>query len=358
MRVCIIGNGSSIHIVQWCNELVLKGLKVHLISKHRFSSEIDQSVTLYYRPYPGIVGYFLMVPGVKKLIKKIQPDVVHAHYASGYGTTAALIDFKPWILSVWGSDVFIFPRKSLIHHFLVKYNIDKADAVASTSQVMADRVLQLSPSVHSVNITPFGVNCEKFKRERSQPNNNPSLVIGTIKSMNSAYGIDVLIRTFAHLKHKMGARNIKLLIVGGGDDVYLKKLARSLDVIDDTDFVGPIPHSRVPEYLSKLDIYLALSRSESFGVSVLEASACEIPVVATRVGGLPEVILENETGFLVESEDHVAAADKVMVLALDPEMRRAMGINGRRFVLGKFSWPVCVNNMCHLYEKVVSNGSL
>lgn len=355
MRICILGNGSSIHIVQWCNELASRGFDIHLVTKHSVSKEILPVVKTYQYSFPGVIGYFLMVPYVRKLVRSIKPDVVHAHYASGYGTTAKFLGFKPWILSVWGSDVFTFPKKTVLHSILVKNNLRSASAVASTSSVMAKEILRICPEVDNLKVTPFGVDCELFSRREMAEDDKSIFVIGTVKSMNESYGIDVLIRAFAYAKFNLGLEHSRLLLVGSGKNSDLKALASSLGVGGDVYFAGGVLHSEVPNYLAKLDIYLALSRSESFGVSILEASACGVPVIATRVGGLPEVVVDGETGFLVAPEDYVSAAIKIVELVSNHELRDLMGRNGRVYVEKNFSWQACANNMSSLYREVASD---
>ncbi|WP_300351356.1 glycosyltransferase [uncultured Alcanivorax sp.] len=355
MRICILGNASSVHIVQWCNELASHGFDIHLVTKHPVSKEILPVVKTYQYSFPGVIGYFLMIPYARRLVRSIKPDIVHAHYASGYGTTARFLGFKPWILSVWGSDVFNFPKKTVFHSMLVKSNLRSASAVASTSIVMAKEVLRVCPDVDDLKVTPFGVDCELFSKQKMAEDDKNMFVVGTVKSMNESYGIDVLIRAFAYAKFNLGLENARLLLVGAGESSDLKALAASLGVRDDVCFVGGVLHSDVPNYLAKLDIYLALSRSESFGVSILEASACGVPVIATRVGGLPEVVVDGETGFLVDPEDYVSAAIKIVELFSNHELRDLMGRNGRDYVDKNFSWNVCVNIMSSLYHEVESN---
>lgn len=163
MRVVILANASSVHTVKWANGLSRAGNDVHVISQHPVNEEFSKSVHLYILPYRGVLGYFLMVRKVRSIIKLIGPDIVNAHYASGYGTTAHLVGHRPWILSVWGSDVFEFPYKSYFHKRLVCSNLLAADAVASTSVVMANQTRSLAPKLKDIAITPFGVDTNYYK---------------------------------------------------------------------------------------------------------------------------------------------------------------------------------------------------
>ena len=115
MKVLLLGGANSIHTLRWANGLAGKGVEVHLASIHPLQDELDSAVKFYRLPYSSPAGYVLAAPCLKRLLKKIKPDLMNAHYATGYGLLARLSGFKPTLLSVWGSDVYEFPKKSLIH---------------------------------------------------------------------------------------------------------------------------------------------------------------------------------------------------------------------------------------------------
>ncbi len=366
MRVVLLAGASSIHTIRWANGLNAAGVEVHVVTQHPVLEPMNEGVKVHQFPFHGSVGYFTMVRGVKKLIKKIQPDLINAHYASGYATTARLVDYHPWILSVWGSDVYDFPYKSPVHKFWVKGNLKAADAVASTSHCMAKQTQSVLPSLTRIAITPFGVDTNHFA-SKCQPlseRKRDELVIGTVKTMAPKYGIDTLIHAFALLKSRLVreapelASRLHLRLIGDGYQMQaLKHLAKELKVGDATEFIGRIPHSEVPEALSRLDIYVALSRldSESFGVAIIEAGAAGRPVVVSDAGGLPEVVIDQQTGVVVSRENPQAAADALYQLALNPELRIQMGEAGKAHVSATYDWNICVRRMLSVYSQTIEN---
>lgn len=366
MKVALFAAASSIHTVRWANGLLAAGVEVHVISQHPELEPFADGVQVHIFPNKGGLGYFTMVPGVKKLLRSIKPDLVNAHYASGYGTTARLVGFTPWLLSVWGSDVYDFPDRSLFHKWLVRSNLLAADAVASTSNCMAEKTRALAPELSSIDITPFGVDMAAYvdmqPASAAALDDSELLVIGTVKTMSHKYGIDTLIEAFALVRQYLRKENpklaerLRLRLVGGGPQYEeLHGLAVKLNVDDATFFTGRVPHSQVPCALSELDIYVALSRldSESFGVAILEASAASRPVVVSDAGGLPEVTLDGETGLVVPRENPEAAAQAILKLLNDPQLRFQMGTAGKRHVANHYSWPICVVTMTNLYKKVI-----
>lgn len=173
------------------------------------------------------------------------------------------------------------------------------------------------------------------------------LVIGTVKGLTPLYGVDILIRAFSATKKQRPNVPLQLRIVGDGPlKAELEHLVQQQGSAKITDFVGRVPHSQVPEQLRQLDVYAALSRSESFGVAVLEASACGVPVLVSNVGGLPEVVVPGETGRIVPGDNVDAATEALLDLIDSKTLREEMGAAGVRFVQEHYSWPVCVDKFC------------
>lgn len=360
LRIVLLSAASSIHTVRWANGLSDAGHEVHVITQHAPCDPFVPAVTVHTFPFRGVLGYFLMAPAVRRLLKQLQPDIVNAHYASGYGTTARLVNVRPFVLSVWGSDVYDFPYKTPVHKWMVRKNIMAADAIASTSHCMAEQTRDIAPAVVNVHITPFGVDMNTYTHIEALKPNNDKLVIGTVKTMADAYGIDTLIEAFALLDKKLMsilpelAKKLQLRLVGGGPQAEeLKKLANKLGVTEKTNFIGRVPHQEVPNELVKLDIYVALSRRESFGVAIIEAGAARRPVVVSDAGGLPEVTLDNKTGLVVPRENPQAAADAIEQLVLNPELRLQVGEAGKQHVNENYSWDACIKIMEQVFEQTI-----
>lgn len=367
MKIVLLSGASSIHTVRWANGLLAAGHEVHVITQHPVVDPFAEGVALHLLPYRGILGYFLMVTAVRKLLRDIRPDIVNAHYASGYGTTARLVNHRPWLLSVWGSDVYDFPHKSPLHKWLVKKNLQAASQVASTSHCMADETRQLISGLTDIAITPFGVDLAAYAGIKPEPAEQKSrLIIGTVKTMKPKYGIDTLIEAFALLQKSLQSKpdlvapDIELRLVGGGEQTpELHALAQRLGIADKVNFVGRVPHTQVPQELAKLDIYVALSRldSESFGVAIIEAGAAGRPVVVSDAGGLPEVTVDGVTGFVVPRENPAAAAAAMERLVLDAKLRNQMGQAGQSHVGQHYSWDACVKTMLGVYQESIQRHS-
>lgn len=356
MRIAFLAGHSSVHTVKWVNEMALRGHEVHLITMHPGTEALHPSIRVYQLPFKPPYGYYFNAKHLRKLLHKIQPDLLNTHYASGYGTLARLSGFHPNLLSIWGSDVFDFPYESKIKMKIMQRNLAYADQIASTSNIMRQQAEKICRPNKEIAITPFGVDCERFKPTKIDKiyTDNP-IRIGTVKRMESKYGISTLIEAFALIKSRYKGNSELILVGGGPEEDNLKKLAQRLNVYEYTDFVGPVPHYMVPEYLNSFDIYVALSNSESFGVAIIEASACGVPVVVSDAGGLPEVVVDGETGYIVPPNNPEEAADRMLRLLNNPSLRVTMGEEGRRFVLNNYEWKENANRMECLYKKVIDD---
>lgn len=368
MKVVLLSSGSSIHTIRWANGLADKGVEVVLVSQHKIQDSISKSVRFIRLSYSGALGYFRNVAEFKKLLAVECPDVLNVHYASGYGTTAQLAGFHPSVLSVWGSDVYSFALKTPLHRWWARRNLMAASQVASTSHAMAHQIRSIAPALTDIKITPFGVDMARFCPRISETNLEKSskhFVLGTVKSLAPSYGIDILLEAFALLIQRLNstapefAQKIQLRIVGNGPSLEsLQCKANILGISNKTEFVKAVPHNLVPDELHKLDIYVALSRQESFGVAVVEASACGIPVVVSDVGGLPEVVVNGETGYVVPRENPEVAAEMLEKLVLNKNDREMMGLAGRTYVQDHYDWNKNVEQMIAVYEQTIKKHQL
>jgi L-malate glycosyltransferase len=366
MKICYLAPANSIHTVKWINAFCEKGYEIELITMHSPSEQkINKSVNIHILPFKSGVGYYLNFIIAKKLLRKIKPDILHVHYASGYGTLSRLIGFKNTLLSIWGSDILIFPEKNVINKFIIKRNLKHPKYLACTSKVLIDKTRELlgekkDDDKDKVFHTPFGIDTEFFQRSKVKNGNDLAITIGIVKSLKEVYGIDILIKAISLLiedlineGNKDLALKIRLKIIGSGSAKNgLVNLCESKGIRDITEFIDKIPNNEVPIHMNELDIYCNPSRSESFGVSVLEASSCGLPVVVSNVGGLPEVVIPNKTGVILDENNESTLANTLKFLILEPEKRELLGENGRDFVVETYNQRKCIENLENVYKSM------
>ena len=353
MKVLFISAANSVHTVRWVNALVERKQEVILVSlpNHREeANKINEKAKVLYLPVAGTKGYYLNALEMKKIYNQCRPDVVNAHYASGYGTLVRIARIPNVLLSVWGSDVYDFPYQSKWKMEIIKKNLLYAKYLASTSHIMAEQVGKLIGDV-AVNVTPFGVDIEKFKKMPEVLHSGFN--IGTVKTLDSKYGIDTIIKAFAIFYRDIPEKEeVRLLIYGRGEsEQELRQLCKDEGIQDQVTFCGFIPNNEIPIALNQMDVCCFGSRlnSESFGVAAVEAMACEVPVIATDVDGFREVIEPNITGYIISKDHPEQMAYALSKLYYAKEYRSQLGKNGRKRVIENYSWIINVDIMLKLY---------
>lgn len=358
MRICLLANAASVHTQRWAEHFAehghdvhvvsvrdarIRGVKVHAVRIRRGVDSIS--------PPAMLLSYTKMLLHIERIVKNINPDILHAHYVTTNGLIGAFAGFHPYIVSTWGSDIFDPPSTSFIFRKIIKFALSKADAITATSKILTKGTQRLAPQGKYVQTIPFGVDLAKFKP--AMKSHSDKITIGCAKTLMKLYGVEYLIKAFASLHKKFPQTN--LLIVGGGPlHNCLKKLADSLSIGDSVDFVGPVSHDQMPLYLAKMHIFVVPSLSEAWGRAAAEASAVELPVVASAVGGLPEVIIDGVTGFLVRPRDHQVIAQKLICLIENPALRSSMGTMGRKFVMDNYDWNANASLMEKLYYSLLA----
>jgi glycosyltransferase involved in cell wall biosynthesis len=356
-KLCILANAASPHTQKWAIELSRRGWEVELISF--LPAEIPNiPVHLMPKALGGKIDFILRIGWVDKKIKEIQPDILHAHYATSFGFLGAYSGVHPFVLSAWGSDIFSFPRQSPFHRYLLKRILGKADQLCSTSHIMAQEMRQYIDQGKGIEVIPFGVDINQFSPREGEPDKGSSerIVFGVAKYLQPVYGLDLLIQAFAQLEKKEPGRAL-LRIAGDGPELArLQALVSRLGITDRVEWWGAIPNTYVADFYRSLDVVVVPSRQESFGVTAVEGSACERPIIASRVGGLPEVVLDGETGLLIEPENIEALVKAMEYLIENPEERKRLGKAGREFVLEHYDWQKNVTQMERVYQAILKKS--
>lgn len=361
MKILLLSDTDSEHTEKWALGLAEKEIQVGLYSfnKARYPWYKHQNITLLFEPAQFInagksstkAGYLKHVSALKQCIREFNPDVLHAHYATSYGLVGALSGFHPLVISSWGTDVMRFPQKNFLAKFILKFNLRRADLLCATSDTIKTYIRQVIDK--PVSVVPFGVDTGVFKKNLvNSIFEANTFVLGSIKPLEPLYNNDVLVRSFAAIAGKY--EHIRLLIVGtGSQEAALKQLCAQLNISEKVKFTGRVPFEKVSDYFNMLDVLVNLSDYESFGVSVIEAMACEKAVVVTNVGGLKEVVPDDSVGYKVEVgnvQETVAAIEK---LVLDRELCKTIGLNARQHVLKYYNWENNLQQMIAEYQKLI-----
>jgi L-malate glycosyltransferase len=370
MKVLILSDAQCIHTKRWVSSLMERGVEVILYSIKSPDDDFfsKRGVKAYYfdlftykRDGSGLWGSFkrhsAAVSDLKNVLRRERPDILHAHYATSYCLIAALSHFHPLIVSVWGSDVYDFPRESFVNKLSVKFIFKKADLILSTSHVMARESAKYTDK--KIVITPFGVDTDLFRKVEEVAPARGKFVVGTVKTLAPKYGIDYLIRAFDEVVRRKPCVDLSLVIVGKGPaEGDLKSLVCSLGLEERVVFKGFVDNSLLPSVYSSfsVSVFLSVWNSESFGVAAVEAMACESAVVVSDADGFKEVVEDGVSGIIVPKYDYMKAADAIEKFIDNPSLCVFMGKQGRKRVQSLYEWDNNVGTMIDVYNQILSNN--
>ena len=280
-------------------------------------------------------------------------DILHVHYAIPHSVSALLARQMaaprrlPFITTLHGTDITLVGNNP---NFLpiTRYSIEQSDGVTSISHYLHRRTLEEFAVKHPIEIIPNFVNCDLYCRKpdptlRAEwaPDGEPILM--HLSNFRPVKRILDAIEIFAIVRGKMPAR---LVMIGDGPDrAPAEALARTRGVEKDVLFLGK--QNEIREKLGQADLFLLPSELESFGLAALEAMACEVPVIATNAGGVPEVVEDGVDGYLVEPGNVTSAAQYAVEILSRADRGREMGKLARVNAKKKF----CANDVIPLYER-------
>ena len=364
MKLFMLSDPESIHTKRWISSLSERGIEIFLFGIGKKDDEFYgkcKNTSVYTLDYKTKfrsssvekIIYLLALNNLKKKIRDFQPDILHAHYASSYGLLGVLTRFHPLIISVWGSDVYSFPKISILHRAILKYNLSKADQLLSTSNIMVGEISKYTSA--PIQITPFGVDLNLFKKMDSIIQQD-KFIVGTVKALSVIYRIDIILKSFKKVIDNNPKIKLKLKIIGDGPEKEeLKSLTISLGIEKNVDFLGRIENKLLPDFYNSFSVFVSVSDSESFGVVAIEAMACECPVIVSDADGFIEVVKNEETGIIVPRGDVDATAHAIQRLINDRSLGEKMGLQGRERVERLYDWNENVDKMLKIYQTLLSH---
>jgi len=353
--------GSGVVATELGIELAARGHEIHFISYAmpiRLSSISDRiqfhevEVTTYplfdHPPYTLALATKMI-----EVAEEVGLDLLHVHYAIPHSVSALLARMMaagtrklPFITTLHGTDITLVGNdRSYLP--ITRFSIEQSDGVTAISNYLRDRTMREFEIKRPIEVIPNFVNCDLYKRSddaslraKWAPNGEPILM--HLSNFRPVKRITDAVEIFARVREKMPA---KLIMMGDGPDRGAAEyIARKKKIHKDVLFLGK--QDRVQEKLGLADLFLLPSDLESFGLAALEAMACEVPVVATRVGGLPEVVTDGVDGYLVAPRDVEAAAKCALDILTRPDRGRAMGQQARVNARKRY----CSNDVIPQYE--------
>lgn len=348
--------GHQVHIVAYAPPVRIPSFHPNL---HFHEVEVTDYPLFEYPPYSLALASRLV-----EVARSERLDLIHAHYAiphavSAYLAQEMLSDHRvPFITTLHGTDITLVgnaPSFWPITHFI----LEKSDAVTAVSQYLKDETCRFFDVDREIEVIPNFVPRQlaqregKRKRRHHLASENEAILVH-ISNFRPIKRIPDVIQIFARVRRTRPAR---LLLVGDGPERGpAERLADELGVGEDVYFLGM--QLEVEEILGIADLLLLPSQTESFGLVALEAGACGVPVIATQVGGLPEVVEDGRTGFLLPLGDVEGMAEAALKILSDPALHREMGESARRRAREKFGASRVVKLYTDLYDRLLQAPNL
>jgi glycosyltransferase involved in cell wall biosynthesis len=352
MRVVYLADAPYVHTRRWVEHFARAGWEAHVVSFR--PGEIEGARVHYVGGFErlGRARYLIHAGRVRRLVRELRPDLLHAMHLTSYGYLAARCDVRPTLTSVWGTDILEAPGWSPFHRYLTRAALAGADHVTATGMHLANATLRYTPNAKPVTVVPYGVDLARFRPAERNGARPDDIVVGAVARLSIEKGLDVLLRAVAQLAGD--GLPLRVVLAGEGPQRQrLERLAEQLGLARHVEFRGEVPHERVPDVLAELDIFAMPSRAEGFGVAALEAAAMELPVAGSRVHGIPDVVEDGVTGLLVPPGDAAALAQAIGRLARDGALRAELGRAGRALVERRYRWEENAAQMERLYDHLV-----
>ena len=351
--------GVSSHVRDLALKLVEKGHEVTVITRHGRGLEGVDTVWLRRGDYVRFPASLAGSGELAKLLRELDPDVVHSHHAFTpiplmALATASSLEY-PTILT--NHSAYLNGYEHLLRALgsialPIKALVSRADEIVAVSRAAAEFIQAFAPR-RSVKVIPNGVDVEKFNPRGATPLRDTlasEFIVLFVGRLVWRKGLLQLVKAIALLDDV----NATLIVVGEGPLRWRAEvLAETLGVRDRTVFLGRVRDSELPGIYRSADVVVVPSvYGESFGIVALEAMASGRPVVASRVGGLSEVVVDGETGILVQPGSPRSIAEALLALHQDRSLARKLGLNARRIVVERYSWKRLLSKLLETYERL------
>ncbi|MEM1093598.1 MAG: N-acetyl-alpha-D-glucosaminyl L-malate synthase BshA [Bacteroidota bacterium] len=363
--------GSGVVATELGKALAERGHSVHFIAysmPFRLTDHLTQNIFFHEVPvnrYPlfEYPPYALSLTSkMVDVVKYEKLDLLHVHYAIPHATSAVLARQilaregadVPIVTTLHGTDITILGKDPSFEP-VINYSIDQSDGVTAVSAHLKAETEQRCRICNDIKVIPNFIDTDRFKKQDKRhfrqalcPNDEKVLVhVSNFRPVKRATEV---VQVFHKLREEGQA--VKLLLVGDGPDrPAAERLARDLGVYADVRFLGK--QEPVEEILNIADVFLMPSGSESFGLAALEAMACGVPVVATNIGGLPELVLDDETGFLFELGDLDGFVEKTRRLLTDEGLHARMAAASLERAHSQFNRDAIVSQYEDYYSYVL-----
>ncbi|GGR45181.1 N-acetyl-alpha-D-glucosaminyl L-malate synthase BshA [Deinococcus seoulensis] len=326
----------------------MRGPYFHQVSGYAYA--------LFDQPYPELAAANTLT----EVILEHDLELSHAHYAIPHATAAiharAISGRTRVMTTLHGTDVTLVGLEPAFRH-TTRHAIQKSDHVTAVSRYLAQHTQEVFGLDREIEVIHNFVDSDRFVRVtdpavRARFAHPDEALLVHVSNFRPIKRAEDVVQVFARVASEIPAR---LLMIGDGPErPRVFELARQLGVIGRTHFLGSFPD--VETVLGISDLFVLPSSQESFGLAALEAMSCEVPVVASNAGGIPEVVEQGVTGFMADVGDVDTMADAALKILRNRDLYLQMGAAGRQAALTKFHQSQIVPQYIRAYERTIAGA--
>lgn len=364
MKLCFLAAGDSFHSYRWIRYFADLGHEIDWISLTPCDYPAHECIRFHQLGGGRWKGGSLLLAAlqIRGLVRRIAPDIVHAHYAGSYGLLGLISAWHPFVLTAWGSDI-LFAGKEWIKAGLIRRVLARADFITCDAWHMIKAMTRLGAKEEKIHLVYFGVEAERFLPGEPDPdilarwNAAGRQVVISLRNLEPVYDIDTLLRAIPLLTDSYP--DLLVVIAGGGSlEHELKARSDSLGLSRHVIFIGRYANADLPRMLRSARVYVSTSLSDAgIAASTAEAMACGLPVVVTNTGENDRWIEDGETGFLVSAGSHEAIARHIHALLGDAALRERMGRAAREVIELRDNYQREMDKMGGYYLELISGQS-
>lgn len=358
MKVLLVANINSPHTRKWAQSLLDQNISVAVFSINPLldssTAWINQLSEARYplEKEPWLPGkYRRAFRELKQMIREFKPDVLHSHFLTNYTFLTCLSGFHPHLATAWGSDVYLFPKQGLLNKWMLKYNLQHADRIISTSHDMATVIGAYTQ--RPVDVIPFGVDFSLYQSHQSRRGIHGEFHIACFKKLGEIYGQDILIEALSILIAKHKTTKIQLHLYGDGEwQGELKQMGARLGISQNITFHGWVPAEQVPALHQQADVCVYCSRRESFGVSLIEAMAAGVPLVVSEIPAFKEVA--GQEGHVLFATGAAAVASAIEQVMLHPAEASLRCRKAYEYAVKKYDLQENIRQQIKIYQQALA----